>query len=92
MAELTQSEPIFEVDFNNVAEGGRLIKASLRRAPQGWHPEVGDRVFLHDSDGESCWASVADVQAPMIFFEPDDSTWVSESVEITGVPLVAALA
>jgi hypothetical protein len=92
MAELTQSEPIFEVDFNNVADGGRLIKASLQRAPQGWQPEVGSRVFLRDSDGDSCWAAVADIRPPMIFFEPDDSTWVSESLELAGIPLVSALA
>jgi hypothetical protein len=91
MAEFTSSD-VFLVDFNNVAERGRLIRASLRRAPQGWSPEVGRRVFLQDDDGNSCWSVVARVDKPMIYFEPDDSTWVSESSEVSGVPSLMALA
>jgi hypothetical protein len=89
MPEFIESDPIFLVDFNNVADGGRLIKASLRRSPQGWHPEIGSRAFLQDSEGNRCWAAVAEIVNPILLFEPDDSTWVSgESVEATGVPVV----
>ena len=76
MTEFTQSEPTYEVDFNNAEDGGRIIKASLWRCP-GRVPDVGQRVFLRDNEGNTCWATVDRVVPPMIYFAPDDSTWVS---------------
>ena len=91
MTEFSESNLTFDVDFNNAVEGGRLIKTSLRR----WAdriPAVGERVFLRDGEGNTCWAYVDHIDDPMIYFEADDSTWVSgaaESLQASGLPAVA---
>jgi hypothetical protein len=94
MTEFTEARLTFEVDFNNTAAGGRLVKTSLRRWP-GRIPAAGERVFLRDADDNTCWAYVERVTDPMIFFEPDDSTWVSggpETVQASGQPALLAIA
>lgn len=57
MPEFTAAEMVFDVDFNNAVEGGRLIKASARRSP-GRVPEAGERIFLRDAEGNTCWVRV----------------------------------
>lgn len=67
-----------EVDFNNTAERGRLIKASLRRTPS-WTPTLGESVRLSDCEGNACVAVVERVEGMIVFLAPDYKTWADSS-------------
>jgi hypothetical protein len=64
----------FRVDFNNIAGGGRL-KASLRRASPNRIPAIGERVCLHDAEGNACWAWIDEVREPIVLLKPDWDSW-----------------
>ena len=82
-----QDQQIFTVDFNNVADDGRLVKGALHRRSSSLMPETGAYVILKDPEGNRCLAWVHRIDGPIVFFDLDDSTWASgEDVKVTGVP------
>lgn len=87
MPEFMESDLTFDVDFNNAVDRGRLIKTSLRRHA-GRTPEVGERCYLRDGEGNTCWGYVDSINGPMILFAIDDSSWASgtETIRASGAP------
>lgn len=71
-----QDELIFTLDFNNVAEDGKLVKTSLYAGASRRIPRRDERVFLRDAEGNHCWGWVRDIRGALLFVEVDESTWV----------------
>jgi hypothetical protein len=85
VVDFDKDQLIFRVDFNNVADGGRLVKASLPHASSYRIPGDGERVFLEDGEGNRCWGSVERVEGLVVLIEIDDTTWVSGDQNWTGI-------
>jgi hypothetical protein len=73
-----EDEIVLRVDFNNVADGGR-IKGSLRHASSDRRPDLGETVYLHDDEGNACQARVDELRGQIVVLTPDWSSWVSEA-------------
>jgi hypothetical protein len=79
-----QDELIFRVDFSNVR--GDLVKGVLPHASHPRVPAEGERVLLHDYEGNQCAAVVDGRRGPVVFFHLDETTWsAGEDVQATGI-------
>jgi hypothetical protein len=88
---LTKDLLIFTVDLNEMDRDGRYVVASRWRVSSPRVPEVGERVWLHDADGEECEGIVATVGGRTVLIEPIwDSLKASSDLLVTGLPLVGA--
>lgn len=70
-----EETPILTVDFNNVADDGRLVKAAIHRAKG--IPMPGRWAILRDPEGNRCLGRIERIQGPIAFVAIDDATWVS---------------
>jgi hypothetical protein len=78
---MTEFEDILgvTVDFNELDEDGLLV-ASLHHLLTARLPRVGERVWLEDPDGNSCWGSVVRVAERVMHLRLDLSSWQHEDV------------
>lgn len=64
-------------DFNDMQDG---VVAGLQRYVDGPRPlQRGDRVLVHDGDGNHCWGDVERVDGELVYVLLDAATWMAES-------------
>jgi hypothetical protein len=74
-----QDELIFDVDFNDL-DASRRVVGSLRFGHSVRRPDVGEWVYLQDGEGNGCRAQVVTTNGDIVYFEPDWSSWLSDTV------------
>lgn len=72
-----QDTLIYRADFNVFDEHGKLLKTSLYHGYSRRTPRLGERAILKDAEGNTCWGTFRESRGVLLFFELDDSTWVS---------------
>jgi len=84
-----EDEIVLRVDFNNVATGGR-IKGSLRHASSARRPAVGETVYLHDGEGNACYARVDELREQIVVLAPDWASWTAEAPSSSAFQIAVA--
>jgi hypothetical protein len=74
MSRFGEDTLIFEVDFNDRDNEGRL-KASRTFASSARTPDVGEVVVTRDDEGHSCEGTVTEVNGSIVYIDLDRSTW-----------------
>lgn len=68
-------------DFNSVDPYRRFV-ASLRFAKTPARPAKGERVRLHDDEGNSVVGVVEEIDGLLVRVRPDMATWTSSDVSV----------
>ncbi|MEA2494730.1 MAG: hypothetical protein QOJ29_2641 [Thermoleophilaceae bacterium] len=71
---------VFKADFNALdAEEGRYV---IVGRTGGVTPELDERVWLQDYEGNECYGRVAAVRERTILVEPDWDTWTHATARV----------
>jgi hypothetical protein len=74
-------ELLLWADFNSVDADRRFV-ASLRFATTPAKPAKGERVRLHDDEGNSVVGVVEEIDGMIVRVRPDMATWTSSDVSV----------
>jgi hypothetical protein len=79
----TNNHTIYRVDFNAVDPQTWNVLGDVDDAEGALSPEAGDYVLLVDPEGNRCYAWIERVDAGLLEFELDKSTWRSGDQQLT---------
>jgi hypothetical protein len=74
------------VEFNDLDEQGRLL-VLVELAPEP--PDEGERAYLFDDEGNSCWGTVSSIDGDLIRVDADWDTWQTDGPVETGAAIGA---
>jgi hypothetical protein len=84
---------IFRVDFNSVDPDSWLVLGAISDASPPRRPDLGERVWLVDGEGNGCAGIVRLVEDEIVHFELEEATWTQgETLSFNGIPKSAWVA